>query len=113
MRRSTTAIAGTRGRSGARQRVARGRRALGPGATSTATGSGQTVAIIDWRNDPTIASDLGVFDSHYRLATCTIANADFHAGISPQRSRKLEAQDPATPPWHGRLLRQACLVEDR
>ncbi|MDA8040515.1 MAG: hypothetical protein M0Z69_15470 [Actinomycetota bacterium] len=74
MRRSTTAIAGTRGRSGARQRVARGRRALGPGATSTATGSGQTVAIIDWRNDPTIASDLGVFDSHYRLATCTIAN---------------------------------------
>ena len=32
------------------------------------------MAIIDWGNDPMIASDLGVFDSHYRLATCTIAN---------------------------------------
>jgi len=42
--------------------------------SSTATGSGQKVAIIDWGNDATIAADLDTFDSQYGLASCTVAN---------------------------------------
>jgi len=41
---------------------------------STAGGKGQTVAIVDAYNDPNIVSDLGTFDSHYRLTACTQAN---------------------------------------
>lgn len=40
----------------------------------TATGSGQTVAVIDAYNDPDIVADLGVFDSQYGLAPCSAAN---------------------------------------
>jgi len=42
--------------------------------SSTATGTGQTVAIIDAYNDPNINSDLQTFDSKYGLATCSEAN---------------------------------------
>ncbi len=44
------------------------------GFSSTATGSGQTVAIVDAFNDPNIDSDLQVFDKQYGLATCSTAN---------------------------------------
>ena len=44
------------------------------GFNSTATGAGQTVAIIDWGNDPTIASNLNTFDTQYGLAQCTTTN---------------------------------------
>ncbi len=42
--------------------------------SSTATGTGQTVAIIDAYNDPNINSDLQTFDKQYGLATCSEAN---------------------------------------
>ncbi|MGD0392293.1 MAG: PKD domain-containing protein [Acidimicrobiales bacterium] len=45
--------------------------------SSTATGSGQTVAIIDWGDDPTVQSDLNTFDTEYHLAACTTANGCF------------------------------------
>jgi subtilase family serine protease len=41
---------------------------------STATATGQTVAIIDAYNDPNINSDLQTFDKQYGLATCSEAN---------------------------------------
>jgi hypothetical protein len=42
-----------------------------------ATVSGQTVAIVDAYNDPTIESDLQVFDTQYGLPACTTANGCF------------------------------------
>jgi len=47
------------------------------GFSSTATATGQTVAIIDWGDDPTIANDLNTFDTKYGLAVCTTANGCF------------------------------------
>jgi subtilase family serine protease len=41
---------------------------------ATTGGTGQKVAIIDWGNDPTIASDLNTFDTNYGLTACTTAN---------------------------------------
>jgi hypothetical protein len=38
--------------------------------SSTATGTGQTVAIVDAYNDPDINADLQTFDTEYGLATC-------------------------------------------
>jgi hypothetical protein len=43
----------------------------------TATGTGQTVAIVDAFDDPKIEQDLKEFDSHYELAECTTANGCF------------------------------------
>jgi PKD repeat protein len=37
----------------------------------TASGTGQTVAIVDAFDDPNIESDLATFDSHYGLTKCT------------------------------------------
>jgi len=42
--------------------------------SSTATGTGQTVAIVDAYNDPNIDSDLQTFDAEYGLSTCSEAN---------------------------------------
>lgn len=43
----------------------------------TATGSGQTVAIVDAYDDPKIEKDLATFDSNYGLPACTAANGCF------------------------------------
>jgi YVTN family beta-propeller protein len=40
----------------------------------TATGEGQTVAIVDAYNDPNIGPDLQEFDTNYGLAACTTTN---------------------------------------
>jgi YVTN family beta-propeller protein len=40
----------------------------------TATGQGETVAIVDAYNNPNINSDLQAFDANYGLATCSTAN---------------------------------------
>ena len=45
--------------------------------TSTATGAGATVAIVDAYDDPTAESDLGTFSSQYGLPACTTANGCF------------------------------------
>ena len=42
--------------------------------SSTKTGSGQTVAVIDAFDDPNINADLQVFDSQYGLLTCSTSN---------------------------------------
>ena len=43
----------------------------------TATGSGQTVAIVDAFDDPKIEKDLATFDSNYGLPACTAGNGCF------------------------------------
>jgi hypothetical protein len=45
------------------------------GFSSTATGTGQTVAIVDAYNDPDINADLQTFDTQYSLAACSTSNA--------------------------------------
>jgi hypothetical protein len=47
------------------------------GFSSTATGTGQTVAIVDAFDDPTIEPNLQTFDSQYGLLACTTANGCF------------------------------------
>jgi subtilase family serine protease len=44
---------------------------------SSTAGSGQTVAIVDAYDDPTAASDLGVYRAQYGLSACTTANGCF------------------------------------
>jgi len=46
-------------------------------STSTAAGSGTTIAIVDAYDDPTAESDLGVFSSQYGLPSCTTVNGCF------------------------------------
>jgi subtilase family serine protease len=41
---------------------------FGSGSTTTADGTGQTIAIVDAYNDPNIVSDLAVFDKQFGLA---------------------------------------------
>jgi PKD repeat protein len=41
---------------------------------ATASGSGQTVAIVDAFDDPNIESDLATFDTHYGLSECTTSD---------------------------------------
>ena len=43
----------------------------------TATGSGQTVAIVDAYDDPKIEEDLATFDTQYGLPACTAGNGCF------------------------------------
>src|SRR5205085_7206011 len=38
---------------------------------------GQTIAIVDAYDDPTIASDLNTYDNYYKLPTCTTTNGCF------------------------------------
>jgi PKD repeat protein len=47
------------------------------GYDPNASGAGQTVAIVDAFDDPEIENDLGKFDSHYGLPSCTTANECF------------------------------------
>jgi hypothetical protein len=47
------------------------------GYSPAAGGEGQTVAIVDPFDDPSIESDLEQFDEHYRIASCTTANGCF------------------------------------
>ncbi len=44
------------------------------GYTPATGGSGETVGIVDAFDDPTIASDLAVFDDEYGLPSCTTSN---------------------------------------
>ncbi|HET7815230.1 MAG TPA: S53 family peptidase [Candidatus Baltobacteraceae bacterium] len=44
---------------------------------TTTAGSGQTVGIVDYGNDPNVESDLGVYRSTYGLPPCTTANGCF------------------------------------
>jgi PKD repeat protein len=47
------------------------------GYSPTAGGSGQTLAIVDAYDDPSIESDLEAFDTEYGIAACTEANGCF------------------------------------
>jgi PKD repeat protein len=47
------------------------------GYSSAAGGSGQTIAIVDAYDDPSIESDLATFDTEYGIAACTTANGCF------------------------------------
>jgi subtilase family serine protease len=45
--------------------------------TSSTAGTGETIAIVDAYNDPSIASDLNVFSSTFNLPACNTANPCF------------------------------------
>src|SRR5438128_6801417 len=45
--------------------------------SSSAAGSGQTIAIVDAYDDPSAEADLGVFSGQYGLPACTTANGCF------------------------------------
>ena len=45
--------------------------------TGSTAGAGETIAIVDAYNDPSIASDLNVFDSTFGLPVCTASNGCF------------------------------------
>ncbi len=47
------------------------------GYEPTAGGSGQTIAIVDAYDDPSIGADLAAFDAQYGIAACTKANGCF------------------------------------
>jgi PKD repeat protein len=47
------------------------------GYDPTASGTGQTIAIVDAYDDPSIESDLASFDAEYGIAACTNANGCF------------------------------------
>ncbi len=47
------------------------------GYSPAAGGSGQTIALIDAYDDPTIEADLATFDAEYEIAACTKANGCF------------------------------------
>jgi subtilase family serine protease len=44
---------------------------------STTAGGGQTIGIVDAYNDPNVASDVGVYRSHFGLPACTVASGCF------------------------------------
>lgn len=45
--------------------------------TKPSAGAGETIAIVDARDDPSAAADLAAFDSQYGLPPCTTANGCF------------------------------------
>jgi PKD domain/Subtilase family len=47
------------------------------GYSPTAGGAGQTIAIVDAYDDPSIEADLAAFDTEYGIAACTTANGCF------------------------------------
>ncbi len=53
----------------------------------TNLGAGQVIGIITAYDDPNVEADLGVFNSNYKLATCTTSNACFKkiyaTGVKP------------------------------
>ena len=62
--------------------------------TSSTGGTGQTIGIVDFGDDPNVESDLGVYRSTYGLPACTTANGCFkkvnESGVQgnyPRRSR--------------------------
>ncbi len=59
----------------------------------TTGGAGQTVAVVDAYNAPTIESDLQVFDAQYGLTTCTIANGCLKVVSQTGSTTKLPPND--------------------
>jgi subtilase family serine protease len=45
--------------------------------TNVAVGAGQTIAIVDAKDNPAVEADLAVFDHQYGLPSCTTANGCF------------------------------------
>jgi subtilase family serine protease len=52
------------------------------GSTVAANGAGETIAIVDAYNDPTIANDLGVFDAQFGIAAANLKVENEHGGSS-------------------------------
>jgi subtilase family serine protease len=63
------------------------------GYDPTAGGAGQTVAVVDAYDDPTIESDLKAFDTQYGLSPCTEANGCFEKVGQTGRRAVLPAHD--------------------
>jgi PKD repeat protein len=63
------------------------------GYDPTVGGTGQTVAIVDAYDDPSIEEDLGKFDSEYKLAECTKVNGCFKKVSQTGSTTTLPAAD--------------------
>jgi Ig-like domain from next to BRCA1 gene/PKD domain len=63
--------------------------------TITGNGAGQTISIVDWGNDPDIASDLSSFDTQYSLASTTL---NVYAQVGTSNSFSLASSDSSLPP---------------
>jgi hypothetical protein len=61
--------------------------------STSAGGTGQTVAIVDAYDDPNIEKDLGTFDSQYGLSPCTTANGCFEKVSQTGSTKLLPAAD--------------------
>jgi hypothetical protein len=65
------------------------------GYEPSAGGEGQTVAIVDAFDDPSIEGDLAQFDDQYRIAPCTTANGCFEKVSQTGSTTELPAADTA------------------
>jgi subtilase family serine protease len=65
------------------------------GYSSAVGGSGQTIAIVDAYDDPSIESDLATFDAQYGIAECTKANGCFTKVSQTGSTVSLPAADPS------------------
>jgi subtilase family serine protease len=61
----------------------------------TTGGAGQTVAIVDWFDDPTIVSDLATFDTNYGLPVCNESNGCLKVVNQSGAASPLPATDPS------------------
>lgn len=65
----------------------------------TTGGTGQTIALIEAYDDPTIEADLGTFDEQYRLPACTIANGCLQVVNELGQTSPLPSSPPPGDDW--------------
>jgi subtilase family serine protease len=76
------------------------------GLASSASGAGQTVAIVDAYNDPSAESDLAIYRSTYGLPACTTANGCFRK-VNQNGGTAYPQSDPN---WSGEISLDVDMV---
>jgi subtilase family serine protease len=79
--------------------------------TITGDGSGQTIAIVDAYNDPTIWSDLTTFDAQYGLSDPTLTVMSQNGTVLSTNGQSTGATPPSADPSGGWELEEALDVE--
>jgi len=77
-------------------------------------GVGQTIGIVDAFDDPNIESDLGVFDTQFKLPSCTTANGCFTkiyaTGTKPKTNGNWAAEISLDVEWAHAIAPQAHII---
>jgi len=77
-------------------------------------GAGQTIALVDAFDDPTIESDLGVFDTQFGLPACTTANGCFTkiyaSGTQPKGNKDWALEMSLDVEWSHAIAPQAKIM---